>query len=95
MAGREWRLDPKAELHWRPFDGEWVVFDTASGDTHKLDAIAAAILMCLESGQQDSDQLEQVIAAELSLPVGAELRQRIDELLEQFGALGLIEPARS
>jgi len=95
MPRQEWRLESKTELHWRHFDGEWVVFDTASGDTHQLDSLAAAILMCLEAEQQDSGQLTQVIAAELRLPSDTALRQRIDELLEQLVGLGLVEPARS
>jgi PqqD family protein of HPr-rel-A system len=92
MAG-QWRLDPRAELHWRHFDGEWVVFDSGSGDTHQLDAISAAVLMCLESVPQDLDGLSQAIAGELNLANDADLARRIEQLIEQYTRLGLIEPS--
>lgn len=92
MAGRKWRLERRAELHWRHFDGEWVVFETASGDTHQFDSISAAVLMCLESEPQDLDSLCSAIAAELNLGAVDDLPRRIEQLIEQLTRLELVEP---
>lgn len=93
MAGRQWRLDRRAELHWRCLDDEWVVFEAASGDTHHLDTISAAVLMCLEADPLDLDGLSEVIASELHLPDRDDLASRLEGLLGQLQALGLVEPA--
>jgi PqqD family protein of HPr-rel-A system len=90
-AGR-WRLDRRAHLHWRRLDDEWVVFDAASGDTHQLDGVSAAALMCLESEPYDREGLSEVLARELDLPPGAELAVRVEDLIEQLITLELIEP---
>jgi PqqD family protein of HPr-rel-A system len=94
MSGRKWRLDRRAELHWRCLDDEWVVFEAASGDTHHLDTIAAAVLMCLEADPLDLDGLSEVIASELQVPNRDDLAGRLDDLLAQLQGLGLVEPAQ-
>ena len=47
MADR-WTLHPLASLHWRQFEGDWLVYDDLSGDTHMMDTLGAAVLTCLE-----------------------------------------------
>jgi PqqD family protein of HPr-rel-A system len=93
MAGRQWRLERRSKLHWRRLDDEWVVFEAASGDTHHLDTISAAVLMCLEADPLDLDGLSEVIAGELQLPNREDLASRLEGLLDQLHRLGLIEPA--
>jgi PqqD family protein of HPr-rel-A system len=91
MAGRKWRLEPLTVLHWRHFDGEWVVFEAASGDTHRVDPVSAAILMCLEAEPQDLNGLSGAIAAELNVTDVDDLARRIEELVGQLTTLGLVE----
>jgi PqqD family protein of HPr-rel-A system len=91
LPSGKWRLDRRAELHWRHFDGEWVVFEAGSGDTHQLDPLAAAVLMCLESEAQDINELAEIIASELGMPLSADLTARMGQLIEQFTTLGLVE----
>ena len=91
MAGQQWRLDSLVELHWRQLDGEWLVFDSGSGDTHHFDVISAAVLICLEAGAEDPSSLCEVLAEELQLSKSEELSGRIEGLLEQLLRLRLIE----
>jgi PqqD family protein of HPr-rel-A system len=91
MAGQQWRLDPLAELHWRQLDGEWLVFESGSGDTHHFDLISAAVLICLEAKALDLGGLCEVLAGELQLSNDEDLSARIEALLEQLLKLGLIE----
>ena len=49
-AATQWRLNPKADLHWRQLDGDWVVHENRSGMTHQLGALRAAVLMVFETG---------------------------------------------
>lgn len=91
MDGRRWRLDRRAVLHWRRFEDEWVVFDSGSGDTHRLDIVSAAALMCLESEPNDLGGLLAVLASELDLPVEEGLSSKLESLLQQLSILGLIE----
>ena len=79
------------ELQWRQLDGEWLVFDSGSGDTHHFDLISAAVLMCFEAGAQDLTSLCAALASELQLSNGEDLSGRIEALLEQLLRLGLIE----
>ena len=92
VAERLWQLAEGTELHWRRLDDEWVVFDVSSGDTHHLDLISAAVLMCLEAGPLDLDGLVAAIASELRLPSRADLTTRVKTLLEQLSRLGVVEP---
>ena len=91
MAGQLWRLDSLTELHWRQLDGEWLVFDSGSGDTHRFDVISASVLIRLEAGVQDVISLCEVLAGELQLSNSEDLSGRIEGLLEQLFRLGLIE----
>jgi PqqD family protein of HPr-rel-A system len=93
MDGERWRLERRTQLHWRNLDSEWVVFDASSGDTHRLDYLSAAALMCLEEGPQDVGHLTAILGGELGLTDEAGLTRNLESLLGQLKRLGLIEPA--
>jgi PqqD family protein of HPr-rel-A system len=95
MDGQRWRLNRRSSLHWRRLGDDWVVFDSGSGDTHQLDAVSAAALTSFETDDFDLDGLTGLISAELDLPVGETLSHKLAALVEQLGALGLIEPIAS
>jgi PqqD family protein of HPr-rel-A system len=91
MADLQWRLDILAELHWRALDGEWLLFDSGSGDTHHFDLVSAAVLMCLETDAQDLRSLCTVLTSELQLSNSDDLAAKIDGVLGQLLKLGLVE----
>jgi hypothetical protein len=58
---RRWRLADG--LVWRSWDGEVVVYDDRSGDTHRLAARTAIVFLALQSpaAAEDSDSLDAEI----------------------------------
>jgi PqqD family protein of HPr-rel-A system len=58
-----WRVDPTASISWHSFVDAWVVFDNGSGQTHRLDALTAAVLDRLCEGQATADDIVAHLAA--------------------------------
>lgn len=49
-----WKINPFVDLHWRTWNNETVLFDSASGDTHLLEPITVEVLKFIEAS--DSSQ---------------------------------------
>lgn len=75
-----WRVTPGQALRRREWQGEYVLYNDISGDTHLLGADAVDLLLALR----------QTPAAGGSL--GAARDSDAPSLLEQLQALALIEP---
>ena len=89
-AGGVYRLTSPGALRWREWNGEAVVFNPLSGNSHRVPAAAAEVLRYLEAQPASLDQL----AAELSALVPereAELRTWLAALVAQFEQAGLVE----
>ncbi len=87
------RLNPLVQLHWRDFDGDWVLFEALSGQTHQLDAVTAAVLMCFESGASLSrPDLLATLAIDFGITMPATEAAPIWAVLDQLAALGLVIP---
>lgn len=87
---------PRAnELAWRQWNGKFVVFNPASGDTHFLNALAGAILQLLESEVLTVEQIVSHLQDVSDDPLDDELVDEIHHLVEKFDTVGLIEPAPS
>lgn len=84
------RLNPLTTLSWRPFGDEWVVFDAASGLTHAMSPLHAAVLTLLEQQPHDEAALLAALAADYGAEVAAP--QALRQVIEEFSAQGLIEP---
>ena len=93
MPDEAWRVKPLCSLHWRQWSDEWVMFDEGSGDTHRLDALSAVALMCIEASPCDLAELTRQVAVETDLSRGEVLSGALASVVERFSALGLIEPA--
>ena len=92
-ADTVWRLPAGAEVFWQNWDDEVIVFNTASGQTHLLDALSAATLREIESRPGGINQLADRLAERFELD-GADLSQRLTEVCARFDELGLVEPQR-
>ena len=93
VVTRVWQLPAGAELLWQTWDEEVIVFNTASGQTHLLDALSAAVLKEVENRPGDIDQLALRLAERFELDTEALLR-RLREVCTHFDELGLVEPRR-
>ena len=85
------RLNPATHLRWREFDGEWVVYDAGSGQTHHLDAFSATVLTLIESAPLSEGQLLATLAEHLGAADPGPLPATLSSILQQLEALGLIE----
>lgn len=75
----------------REWDGECVVYNTASGETILLDTLAARILLLFDSGSLHHDVLLNRIAGEFEHP--EEARNYLSATLEHFLAMDLLAKA--
>jgi PqqD family protein of HPr-rel-A system len=87
-----WRCVPIDAVAWREWDGELVVRNEQTGSTHLLGALAAEILKLLLAAPSGLD------SAELTARLGDFDRsirpdtRAIEEVLAEFGRLGLARP---
>lgn len=88
-----WQLAPGQRLQYRCWDGECVLYNDLSGDTHLLDEFALALLTQLQAAPQDAGQLAAVFAADADADPAsrAEHRALLDDLLADLAALYLID----
>jgi len=89
--GTAWRLPDGQELRWRSWDGEYLLYHANSGDTHRLNAVGAAVLSGIAAGSVETAELVERIARELQLETNA-IHEAIVDLLARFEDLGLVEP---
>jgi len=88
-----WRLPEGVQLLWRSWDGEAVVYNVASQQTHLLDAFSAAALREIDAAPKTAEELSARLGAVLDTDRGA-LSARLAEIFAKFVELGLAESAR-
>ena len=90
-----WRVIPKTDLRWRLLEGQYVVYNSGSGDTHVLDPIAALLIQQLTGRCYKSKELAEQIGMLLNIEVTEELHTKLQQTLWQLDEKRLIEPATS
>ena len=92
-----WRLAPGQRLLHRCWDGECVLYNDLSGDTHLLDEFALALLQQVQAEPQPAALLAAsfgVEAGSVPVPPGEELQspaELLHEVLTELAALHLID----
>jgi PqqD family protein of HPr-rel-A system len=86
-----WSVPEGTDLRWRSWDGQYVVYHCASGDTHLLQPIAAAALKRLQKRPSTAEELTRGVKAEFGLAAEPGLASQIQQLVKRFNDLGLIE----
>lgn len=89
----KWLVAPAADLRWRCWDDELVVYHVQSGDTHLLNPLAAEALRCLCDASATVEELAAHVARTLDVEPDDELLRQMQQCVAQFDELGLIEPA--
>lgn len=87
------RLHPSVSLHWRQWEGDWVVFDEASGGTHRLDRLSAFVLSALEAGPVAPSHLVDELVEATNDSRGS-VQASIERVLRDLADHGLIDSRR-
>ena len=78
----------------RNWDGDYVVYNPLSGNTHILDIVTGEVLKVIAAGPARASALCKRVANFLDLPADdGNLTNHVGEILGVLDDLGLIEPA--
>jgi PqqD family protein of HPr-rel-A system len=91
-AGTTWCLQPGQALQHRQWDGECVLYNDLSGDTHVLDEPALELLLALRRGPATRAALEAVLEKEFDIDPAA-LADDTEYLLQHLKRLYLVDSA--
>lgn len=86
-----WRVVPGQLLAFREWDGEVVLFNDLSGNTHLLEGAALDLLHVLHEQACDTPALAQRLALHFDLDDGADLSAVITDLITSLARLDLVE----
>ena len=89
-ASETWRLRPGQTLQYRQWDGECVLYNDLSGDTHLLGDGAIELLLALRRGPATRATLAAVLQAEFDIDPAA-LDLETDTLLRDLNHLYLVD----
>ena len=90
-SGTHWMLNPCCELHWASWEGEKVVYNAASGDTHLLDPVTALLLGRLQVTSATTVELANFVAAEFETEFCDEVMARVHRCLVSLLNLSLVD----
>lgn len=88
-----WRLAPGQRLQYRCWDGECVLYNDLSGDTHLLDEFALALLEQLQRAPQAAADLAAAFGLESDsdMHLAGHKDAVLDEVLADLAALHLVD----
>lgn len=92
-----WCAVPEADLAWRDWDGEVVVFNQQTGSTHLLGEFGGEIFRRLVATARGAT-LEALAAEWTDNPSGTEdasWSEAVAEVLSEFARIGLAQPDES
>ena len=86
-----WRVSSDSDLSWRCWDGEYVVFNPVTGNTHLLDVASGHVLMSLLAGPTELGRIRDQLAGFLEVEADDRLAAAVSEILSRLEDLDLIE----
>ncbi|HVC11498.1 MAG TPA: HPr-rel-A system PqqD family peptide chaperone [Burkholderiales bacterium] len=87
-----WHTIPPDDLIWRELDGELVVRNARTGNTHLLEPLAAEVLRALTEAQAGLTVADLVARLRDDAATEDEWSGAIEAVLTEFERLGLAEP---
>ena len=90
-ARLSWRLPAGADVAWRCWDGDYVVFNPLSGNTHCLDIVTGEVLKAVMEGDGEASSIASRTAEFLDVEQDDKLSATVAEILERLEGAGLIE----
>jgi PqqD family protein of HPr-rel-A system len=87
-----WQLTVAGTPPIHDWDGEIVLYNRLSGDTHVLDIVTGEVLRRIASGTSRDDDLCKCVAGFLEVPNDAAVRDQVTRITQILDQIGLIEP---
>lgn len=81
---------PANPVRW--WDGDCVVYNGLSGDTHVLDVVTGEVLRSVMNGPLRTDEIGRRLAGFLEVPADDRIADTVGKILHHLDELGLIEP---
>ena len=88
-----WMVPSSNLLAWRVWDDEFLVYNTASGQTHHLNLLAGEALRSIEFAPAQTRELVRRLANQFEIAEDSPPLQMIDRLIHELDELGLIAPS--
>jgi PqqD family protein of HPr-rel-A system len=88
-----WHVNRSAGLAWKCWNGDYVVFNGTTGETHFLDVVAGDVFRNLTEGPRELTELHLGAGRFLKVEIDDKLMGMVAELIGRLHKLGLIEPA--
>ncbi len=82
------------QLIRKAWGDEILVFNTASGNTHLVNRLAAKVLEFIDAGAITSIAIADRLAAEAGVSPDKELIESVESVLASLDDLGLVQPQR-
>ena len=90
---RHWAIPRGAPLIWRSWDDdEYVVYSTASGDTHLINHVTAEVLRQLERSDLPFSDLVRKVTESLGIELNPKIETYVARLVTYLDQIGLVEP---
>jgi PqqD family protein of HPr-rel-A system len=93
--GVRWAVPQANALAWLTWDDEYLVYNTASGQTHHLNLLAGEALRSVEAEAACQSELVRHLAEQFEIAKDSPPLQMIDHLIRELDELGLIAPSIS
>lgn len=90
-----WRVIGCRRETIRLWDDDCVAFNSLSGATHILSAVAGEVLFILFEHSADTSELRVGLATKFAVPDDADLGAAVDRALAEMDELGLIQREES
>ena len=90
-----WAVPNANHLVWRSWDDEFLVYNSASGQTHHLNLSAGEALRSLEAEAAHERELVRRLADQFGIAEDSSPLQMTDRLIRELDELGLIAPSIS
>lgn len=92
MTPALWCVPRATDFLWREWDADGVLYDTASGDTHRLGALHLEVLAMLQQQARSADALLESLRDDLPDHLDAPSRHAMMAgVLGELARLGLVE----
>jgi PqqD family protein of HPr-rel-A system len=88
-----WAVPDANTLVWRIWDDEFLVYNTASGQTHHLNLLAGEALRSLAAAAASGRELVSRLADQFVIAEDSPPLQMTDRLIRELDELGLIAPS--